>query len=283
MKSIILSVLLLILSFGLSAQDSDKQKFELSMTFGLADLNVEKFSPVENIDFLNYLNTYPDYLDFMTVKLGIKYKFSEKLTTDLNLILFDDLVPDNFDISSHYLLNDYFGIGAGTMLYKNYITNFETYHIDSNPDYYIMDGNVRQFKSFDLGFYISPSFRPVYNDRFKAEIKFDLGLSSFLKEETSFYMKRKNSNEKLLYDYKTTMAFHPYINPRVNLKLKAFKINGTSVGFMCNTNLFYSKKAMNYTRSIQVWTPDNATNQDINSPKHSYSRFEIDFGVYLNW
>lgn len=283
MKSIHIALYLLALGLHLGAQNPIAQNFELSITLGTADVSVEKQGLNENMDFLNYMNSDLDYIELSAIKLGFNYDFLERMYADINVIVMSDLVPDNFDISVHYFFNKYIGVGLGSLYYSNYITYFEDYHKETHPEYIILDGNQRQFENYDLGFYISPTFRPIYSDKLKVALRCDFGLSSFMEEESAFYLKRKLSNELRLYDYRTVTTFEPYLNPKLSLKLRAFKVGNLSVGVMCNTNYFYSKRSMDYSRTSQVWTSDNSIEELIDAPKHRYSRFELDGGIFFAW
>ncbi|MEX0986236.1 MAG: hypothetical protein WD052_02080 [Bacteroidales bacterium] len=232
---------------------------------------------------MNYMNSDLDYIELSAIKIGFSCDFSEHIYVDINVIVMSDLVPDNYDISVHYFFNKYLGVGLGSLYYSNYVSYFEDYHKETHPDYIILDGNMRQFETNDLGLYISPTFRPIYSDRLKVALRCDLGLSSFMEERSVFYLKRKLSNEMRLYDYRTAKTFEPYINPKLNLKLRAFKLGNVSIGVMCNTNYFYSRKSMDYYRTYQVWTSDNSIEELIDAPKHRYSRFELDGGIFFTW
>jgi hypothetical protein len=283
MKSVHITAYLLAFGLHLVAQDPIAQNFEFSITLGTADVSLEKYISSEHMDFLNYMNSDLDYFELSAIKLGFSYDFLERMYTDINVIVMSDLVPDNYDVSVHYFFNKYLGVGLGSLYYSNYISYFEDYHKETHPDYIILDYNMRQFENYDLGFYISPTFRPIYSKRLKVALRCDFGLSSFMEEHTAFYLKRKRSNELRLYDYRTVKTFEPYINPKLNLKLRAFKIGNLSVGVIFNTNYFYSKKSMDYYRTYQVWTSDNSNEEFIDSPKHRYSRFELDGGIFFGW
>jgi hypothetical protein len=244
---------------------------------------MEKFSANENLDFLNYFGTDPEYVGYAVVNLGYKFDFLSKMSADVKLILMSDLVPDNYDISAYYHLNKTIGIGIGSVLNKVYISGFEQFQAQNLPNYYLVDDNSQQIKVYDLGLYLTPMFKLIRSDRFQTTLKFDLGLASFLKEESVFFHKRKLGNERLSYHYNTNISFQPYINPKIEMRLQAFHINKTSVGLLLNSNFYYSKRSMNYVRSIQRWTSDNEINELVKTPKHAYIQFEIDFGIYVKW
>lgn len=269
--------------FSLLAQEQKFKNQEFSFSFGIENHVIEKFAPNENLDFINYLDDETENLEFILLKLGYKFDFLSKMSADIKLIMMDDIIPDNYDISVHYFLKPWLGMGLGSMLNKNWITYFEEYQIQYLPDYYLMDQNVKQFTNYDLGFYLSPALKPLDNSVFKLLIKCDLGFSSFLKKEATFYHKKKLSNERLQYYYDTGMDFQPYIQPKIDLSINAFKLKKATFGFLINSNYYYSKRSMNYSRTIQTWTSDNKVVEQIETSKHNFSRFEMNMGIFLRW
>jgi hypothetical protein len=205
------------------------------------------------------------------------------MSADIKLIMMDDIIPDNYDISIHYTIRPWLGVGLGSMLNKNWITYFEEYQIQTLPDYYLVDYNVQQFTTYELGFYLSPILKPIDNDIFKLQISCDFGMSSFMKEEAAFYHKKKLSNERLQYHYNTKTDYQPYIQPKIDIRLKAFRIKDTSFGFLLNSNYYYSNRSINYSRTIQTWTSENKITEQIEPSKHKYSRFEVNMGMFLRW
>ncbi len=283
MKRIALVIFMLIFNF-LFAQKLKLRNQAVSFSIGILDYNVQRLPASSNLDFFNYIEDYPESPDYITVKLGYSFDFSPKMTADIQLILMDDLLPDNYDISAHYFFNKRLGLGAGSMLHTNYLTGIEQFQIQSLPDYYLMDENQYQSKVYDLGFYISPALKAFDNDAFQLLVKCDLGVSSFMKKAVTFYHKKKLSNERLSYHYKTKPGFQPYIQPKVKMRLRLLKINKSSLGFLIKSNYFYSKKSIDYQRSIQVWTTDGNKNvETIQSPKHNYTGLEMQAGIYYKW
>ena len=268
----------------LFAQNFKLRNQSVSFSMGVLDYNVQKTPASQNLDFINYLEDYPEGPDYITVKFGYSFDYTSKMTADIQLILMDALVPDNFDISTHYYFNKWLGVGVGSMLHKTYITGIEQFQVQSLPDYYLLDENEYQSKVSDLGFYISPALKPFDTDVFRLLIKCDLGMSSFMKKEVSFYHKKKLSNEKLIYHYETTPAFQAYIQPKMEMRVRTFKIGRSSLGFLVKSNYFYSKKSIHYQRSIQKWVSDeNKKTETIQSPKHQYSGLEFEVGVFWKW
>ena len=277
-------IALLLIGNSLFAQKIKLRNQSVSFSVGVLDYSVQKMPATRNLDFVNYLEDYPEGPDYITVKLGYTFDYSSKMTADIQLIMMDDLVPDNFDISTHYYFKKWLGVGVGSMLHKTYITGIEQFQVQSLPDYYLLDENQYQSKVYDLGFYISPALKPFDTDVFRLLIKCDLGMSSFMKKEASFYHKKKLSNERLAYHYETNPAFQAYIQPKMEMRLRAFKMGGSSLGFLVKSNYFYSKKSIHYQRSIQKWVSDeNKKTETIQSPKHQYSGLEFEVGIFWKW
>lgn len=284
MRTLAALITFFIISHNLFAQGLNFKNQELSFSIGVAELDIQKLPSNENLNFMNYINFYPEYADFIIVKFGYRFDFLSNMSADIRLILMDDIIPDNYDISTHYYIKPWFGIGVGSLLNKNFITDtdFQDYQIRRLSDYYLLDYNV-PYKIYDLGFYLSPTLKLIDNGLLEFLIKCDLGMSSLMKTSSTFYHKKKLSNERLIYHYKTKLVFQPYIQPKLDIRLKAFKIKETSIGFMLDTNYFYSKRSINYNRTIQTWTSENSINEQINLPKHKYSRFELNMGIFAGW
>ena len=279
---IIFFSLLCVININVFAQKLKLKNKEFNFTIGSSELKVDKFSPNENLDFLNFVDFDPDYTDFIILKLGYKFDFFSKMSADIKLVMMDDIIPDNFDISVYYFVTPSIGIGVGSMLNKGWITGFEEYQSQYLSNYFILDDNVKQFINYDLGFYLSPIVKPIDNDIFKLQLSFDLGISSFNKQSATFYYKKEFSNERVQYHYNTTHKYQPYIQPKIDIRLKLFKIKNTSIGLLLNSNYYYSQKSINYTRSIQSWTLENSTTEQIKPAKHEYSRYEVNMGIYMN-
>lgn len=279
---LIFTLILHLACFSLFAQELNTIKNEWSFSFGIVENGMNKIPINQNLDFLNYFDTDPDYIDEFVFKMGYKCDFFSKMSADIKLIIMSDLAPNKYDVSVYYHFNDIVGIGLGSYLYGYLISYFDQFQSQSLPDYYSMEENT-SFNAYDLGFYVTPIFKLIRNQRFQTTIKIDMGLSSFLKDKFVFNYKRKLSNEKLIYYYNTKITLCPFINSKLEMRLRMFNIKKVSFGLLLNSNLFYSYRNINYNRSIQQWTPDNEVNETIKQPKHNQIKFEADFGIYVKW
>lgn len=277
------SVFLCLLCLAFSSQSQGIRNQEFSYTLGVSNLGVERFAQNQNLDFVNYLDSGYAGADFIILKLGYKFDFSKKMSANIKLIMMDDIIPDNYDISMHYFARPWVGIGIGSMLNKNWISDFEQHQLRTLPDYHLMDQNMKQFTVYDLGFYVSPTLKPFDNGAMTLQVTCDVGVSSFMKERATFQHKKKFGNERLQYHYETKADFQPYVQPKVDFQLKLYTNRIATVGLLFNSNYFYTKRSINYYRTIQTWTADNEVIEELKMPKHRYTRLEINVGLFARW
>lgn len=274
-------IVLMLVHFGSYAQNMKIRNHEFFFSIGFSEIEVDKYPQNENLDFLNYLDNDSEFPDYILVKFGYRFDFLSKMKADIRIIMMDEIVPDNYDISVKYVVSPWLGIGVGSILNKNYISNFENYHIEAFENYHLLDYNMKQFEAYELGFYLTPIVKPIVNDIVEFQIALDLGVASFLNQEAFFAQKKKFSNEKMIYKYSTEINFQPYIQPKFDLRIKTLKIKNTTVGLFLNSTYSYSERNIKYTRSIQRWTLDNIQLDNIAPPKHSFSRWEMNLGIFF--
>lgn len=282
MKQLILSIILFS-GMSLMAQDQLLRNQIVSLSVGVSEHSIEKFSASDKLDFMNYTNEYDGNFDFILIKLAYSFEFSKNMSADVELIMLDDIIPDNFDMKINYSFQPWLGIGAGTMLHKNWISSFEEFHKQTMPDYHLLDENSKYFVNYDLGFYLSPFVQIIDNEFIKLDVACDLGVSAFMKYETDFVLKKKLSNEKMRYQYNTLSVYQPFIQPRLDIKIKAFELKKASLGFLFNTQYYYANRSINYSRSIQRWTAENEIAEKIEPSKHLFTKFSLNLGMFVRW
>ncbi|HPR33023.1 MAG TPA: hypothetical protein PLK12_13040 [Prolixibacteraceae bacterium] len=280
MKNILfLLPLLLIFRMELKAQDS-LQSLELSITLGYRDFAVERFQTGPDIDFLNYAKREKMEL-LSAIGIGAEYRSNGKFHVALKGYIHSNLQPEEFEFFSDYFFTPNLGLGLGAFLKTFYISNYGVFHTDTYPGYIDRDQNGRQFHVQDLGFSLSPVFRLDLFSRLEFLLHCDLGLASFLKEEDTFFMKKIYSNEIQFINYQSEIAFHPYVNPRFDLRMTLLDGKMGRLGILFKANYFYSKRSMDYHRSVQNWTAENRLDQKVETPRHAFSRLDINFGVFF--
>ncbi|MDN4165862.1 hypothetical protein QWY31_10125 [Cytophagales bacterium LB-30] len=278
-------IVLFLLTLGSQAWAQERiiSNEEISFTLGIAELEVSTYPTNQDLDFLNYVDHYPSQLDFILIKLGYRFDLYSKISTDIKLVMLDDIIPDNYDVSAYYNLNPWLGLGLGSMLSKNWISNFEEYQIQALPEYYLVNDNLKQFNTYELGFYISPKLRPIRSKYFSLQVSCDLGMSSFSQHRVSFLHKKQFSNEKVRYQYQTHTHYQPYIQPKMDIRIHAFSIKEASFGFLFNSTYYHSNRSINYTRTTTTWTSENPIAEHIQAPKHTYARLEVNMGMCITW
>jgi len=272
-----------LVSYTLVAQNRLMKHQEISLTVGSEVNEIDRFAPTEQLDFMNYCDPDQGLGEISRLKLGYSVDFYSKLSTELKVILMSDLIPDSYDVDVRYFLKPWLGFGVGSMLTKNWMTSFEEYQAMQLPDYYLVDENVKQFTTYDVGYYLSAMLKPIDTDGFNLRISCNVGVSSYMKEEVKFFHKKKLSNERLQYHYITHSNFQPFIQPEIDVRINAFSLNDISYGLLLHLSYFHSNRSMNYTRTIQTWTSENKVTERIESPKHSYSNVECNVGLFVCW
>jgi hypothetical protein len=265
------------------AQPINKVNHLLSFSLRGVENSITKHPQSQSLDFLNYYDTRPDYFDEITINLGYKFNIRHNWLTDINLIIASDLAPANFDISTHYFINQWFGIGIGSMLNKSYISNFEQFQLTYLPEYYLTDGNSQQIKLYELGLYVSPALKINLGKWLTSNLKCNIGTSTNPKHTIDFIHKQKDGNERVLHQYKTLKTFNPFINPTINLELKALQMAQTDIGFLLRSDIIYSRPQINYMHTIKTWIGDNGTTSEIKPPSHNFMRFTTALGIYVRW
>ncbi|HPR31989.1 MAG TPA: hypothetical protein PLK12_07835 [Prolixibacteraceae bacterium] len=280
MKSaIILFSVFLLHGLFLRAQDR-QQRIEFSITSGYRHVDVERQQPGIDFDFLNYAK--PVRMHSLSNRgLGVEYHVNDKLHVGLTGFFFNNLKPEELDFFSDYFFSDYLGLDLMIYLKTFCMLDFEIGQHNTNPGYIDLDRNRREFQTGDLGFSFSPILRLNIFRRVEVLMMCNLGLASFLEEETWLYLKKQFSNEIQGYHYQTKLAFQPYINPRINLRIKVLEGERGVLGILYNTNFFYSERSMNYDRSVHTWTEGNTVAQKVEPPKHTFYRYEINAGIFV--
>lgn len=272
---------ILLISMGISAYAQEKKTGNSAFSFTLGFYNniISTAEGVNDLDFLNYANIGAEEM----ITLGYGIDFGTTLFLDIKLKMTSDLAPDKYNISFYKLCSDIWGMGVGTSLNRFYISYYEQYHANLLPGFELMDDNQLQMTVYDWNFYLSPIARVIRSRNFQMNIKFELGVTTSQKKEETFIHKKMQANEMIAYNYVTNRSPHAFINPIIEFRFKAFQISRYHLGFVLNTNWHYSKRRMNYSRTIQHWTPDNMNTESIKAPSHTFSRPQVDGGLYISW
>ncbi len=274
---------LVLLTSGMYAQNWKPRNRVLTISAGIEDIQVQKFASANRLDFMNYVEDYPYFGDYLILKLGYRFDFLSHMHTELNVMFLDLMFPYYFDLSTHYFLNKGFGLGAGTMLSTSFISGFGENQKDILPEYYFLNYYTGYWDVYDWNFFVSTLVRPVNNERISLALRLDMGFSRFTRQKTEYHYKKKNANEKLHYIYETLPAFQPYIRPEMRFRFRIFKIKYISAGLLLHSSYYYARRGMNYRIRICKWTSDNCQNQIVRPPKHNFSGIDLDAGIFVRW
>lgn len=98
-----------------------------------------------------------------------------------------------------------------------------------------------------------------------------------------FSLKKLQSNERIKYHYDSKIKLEPYIKPSLNISFKLFTINQANVGLIANSAYYLSYRSLPYTRTFYQWTANNPQREVMQSSKHKFEKFNLDFGLFVKW
>ncbi len=272
----------LFISLTATAQNPSIKNVEINLSFGALHLDMEKLKLNENLDILNYFESTIDYPEGQ-LKLGFKFDYETKYHFALDYVVLSDLAIADLNIATYYMPRSNYGIGLGFMLTRDHIAHYETFHLDRNPHYLSVGQNMEFNRLYDMGFFIAPLYKPIDLNRFKIEISMSVGFASFLNQEMIYSLKKIQSNERIKYHYDSKIKLEPYIKPKLSLHFKLFNLNKVKIGLLANSGYYLSYKSLPLKRSIYLWTEDNVQQEVIQLPKHKFTKFNLDFGLYVKW
>lgn len=259
------------------------EKFKISTWFGVRNISSDVFRLNQNLDFINYLNSNDDgaeddYLGF-AAHLWLKGNWEAKLQFALN----SSFHPSSFNMKGIYFPIKHLGLSIGAFAYPQYINGFDYFHLRTDLGYHAdVYSNYRQREVHDLG--ISAGIVLPINYRFlHFEFQLNGGFSSYNSFEEIFRQKQINSNLIKEIEYTTKIIPTFFISPELEIYADILKIKNAMLGVQLQTSWFKSKKNIDYQRIISVWTPNNPVIEQVNNPKHTVEKFELDFGVYLSF
>jgi hypothetical protein len=283
-KTVVVLFFLLVYHLAI-AQDSEKflKSFKVSMFFGGRSETVDSFPNNENIDFMNYVGFFDDYV-INNIYIGFKgyFEFKNNFAAKVRLLLGD---VTGINVAGEYYPFNNIGFNLGFNTYRVYINDYSLYHKIEAVDnglYGDLESNYRQQVVQDLGFYTGAIFYKNFGF-FKPKLELNIGMASFTKFNAEVFQKQIDGNFKARYYYSTKCTFTPFFNPKLNLDFDIIKFKKSTLGMSLNTAWYVSKKAINYRVEYNEWTLDNATVKDVKPDKHYYSLFDLDAAIYLRW
>jgi hypothetical protein len=285
MKALFLSVIICIIAFNkeIHAQDKFINNYAISMFFGVRDTKVDSFPNTQNVDFMNYLYDSHEGSDYQYIGFSGHFWFKNHWESDIKVAMYDDFVPDNLDITAQYFFLKNIAASFGLYTHSALMNDFTMFHKTTGEGLYgDLETNFRQRKLFDRGLQCGVLLKQVYG-KFHASLKLSGGVSSFKPFSEVVLQKQIDGNFVWQIDYQTENTWNFFFFPDLRLNLDCFTMKKSKLGIQLQANYFYSEKSIDYTQTTYDWTIVNSTVQQVDSPKHSYRKFDLDFGLYLKW
>lgn len=285
-KTLLIILLICIVLSGLNAQERFIEKYSFSMCFGARSLACDSFPDNENLDFLNYLynakggNLSPDYGYLgMASHLWLHGNWE----VDIKLLMYDDFIPNQMNISAQYFPVHYLGFNFGINGYSQLMNEFNQYHHNVDTGFYgDIDQNYRQRSLYDLGFIGGPVLA-IQESRFSGILKLNAGFGTFLSFSESISQKKINSNFRREFIYSTEPTPSFFFFPELSLTFDILEFSHSMLGIQMQASYYLARRSIDYTRKTLIWTTDYPVSEKVISPVHPYAKFDIDVGIYLRF
>jgi len=277
------TLLILLSSLALLAQDKFINAYKFSFFAGLRDTKVDSFPNTQKLDFMNYLYDFHTGYDYEYIGVSGHLNFKNQMEADFKISMYDDFAPDNLNFTVQYFFHKNLGLNLGFYTHTQLMNGFNTFHLTSDSGFYSdLETNFWQRKLWDRGLQLGIVARKDFGP-FHPIMKINAGLSSFKPFSETVMQKEIDGNFIRRIDYQTKNTWSIFFFPELLLDLDCIKFEKTKLGIQLQANYFYSNKSIDYTETIFEWTAENPTSEKVDSPTHKYRKFDFDFGIYLRW
>lgn len=275
--------LILMLAFNAaSSQDKAFSNFKIASYIGGRDFKIDSFPNNESLDFVNYIYAEDDYLDYIYWGFSVQFDLYEKWKADIKLVLSDNLVPNNHNITVQYMFNDFVGINMGYIGFNQFINDHISYQRLTNPEYLDYGQEFEQIRIYDYGFMGGPILNYTLN-RLAVELKANVGFSNTIPFSTMVVQKQVDGNKRRTIHYSVENNFSFFVQQELKLSFDCFINQNSTIGLQIQSNWYYTQKSLNYNRTSKEWIDQHTMRNYIIGPKHYYSKFELDLGVYVKF
>ncbi len=283
LKELIVLLMAILLSQGVVAQDKFIAVHKLAILGGVRDTKIDSFPNAQNVDFMNYIYGSLNSFDYGYIGFEGQFRIKSKWAADIKVAMYDDFAPDNLDISVQYFPVRSIGISLGLYTHSQLMNDFTMFHRTTGTGLYgDLETNFRQRKLFDRGMQVGVLFARDFG-AFHPSLKINGGISSFKPFAETVLQKEINGNFLSRIDYETKNTWNPFIFPELRFDIDCLNINNYKIGVQFQASLFYSQKAINYEQTTYMWTLENPLTEKVDSPTHSYRKFDMDMGIYMRW
>lgn len=281
-KTFLIVLFLAALFFEANSQTEKRfTDFKISAYFGGRDFKIDSLPNTANIDFLNYFYRDSFYMNLAYLGINTEFKFAEKWKADIHIIMFDDLIPENFNISVQYLKSDFLRFNLGMYGFYHIMNEYDVFY-ETETDFRNLDSNYDQSYPYDFGFFTGISLNKAF-EKTKFELNLNAGASSIIPFTKQLLLKTPYENEKRKVNYTTKPNFNSFLQAELEICKDLFSVKEKTIGLQAHSSYLYSKKRINYTQKTAIWTESNTESKEIKGEKHQYNIFGFDFGLYFRW
>lgn len=281
--SILILGFIFIIGSKVYSQDKLIEKYKVSLLFGARDVSRDSLKNNENLDFMNYLHSSHDMMEYQYLGISTHLWFRGNWEADLKIAMFDDFAPNNLNLKAQYFPLKNLGISVGFYSYPQLLNDFSTYHRLNDLGFYgDMNTNFRQLRIHETGFMVGIVL-PINYRIFHCKILLNGGISSLSTFKEIVNQKQINSNLRKEINYSTLMSPALFLFPEIELNFDCFKIRDSKIGIQIQSSWYTVSRSIDYDRTVYEWTSIAPTKERINSPIHHFEKFELDFGIYLIW
>lgn len=269
----------------MAQQSGFQERFSFDLQFGSRSYHRDSLPSGKDIDFLNYLATGSGWNASQYIDLGLSLKTSEKWAFTATLKLLSDFRPGHLGISAQYIHPTNprkFSLGAHADFNFNRLTinQFNQYHAIKDSGFIAdLNPNYRQRDLTDIRVGISP-YIELNPGRFHLKLTSGIGINLFIPFSETIVQKKEGSNLKREIRYETHNGPALYLAPDLTVRFDIVRSGKRSFGLLMKGALLYSKRTLPYTRSTDIWTYENTTEEDISPEKTWFRRRDLSFGVY---
>ncbi|MDA3823636.1 MAG: hypothetical protein PF450_13640 [Bacteroidales bacterium] len=276
---------LLLCSFYVSTFGQEKliESYGYGVWIGIRDVKPEIHPDGEHLDFLNYLDSYDDYPEDEMLGMNWYVKFRGNWEVDLKIAVGSDLAPNTVYLKGRYFLNDHFGIAGAYYRYSQYMSAFDQWFINNNEDFIEnYQGNYRQIKLYENNL-MSGLFLDYQQGFMHLRVDLNAGVAVIPSFSTDFNRKMLSSNfrQKVVYDTQASPSL--FIFPELTANFDLFHTKFSTIGIQVQSSWLYLERAMRYTETTYNWTRVEKTVEIVENASHTFSKFDIDIGLFLRW
>ncbi len=269
-------------------QPNKKEKFCFNLNFGGRYINRDSLANAEDLDFMNYLYKQEKSAEYGFISLNFRMSPAEKIEFSATAVLLSDLSPNQLNIDVRYkpVIHDKpvnWGLIGSFFIYPQYLENFNSFHIQSDTGFTAdLNPNFRQISIYDLGIAAGPTMNYQYK-RFFTEISFRTGICGFIPFSERISQKKTDANLIREIHYETSYSPAVFFMPEAEAGLRLNSGHRANIGIMMKAGGIWSKRTINYTRTIYTWTSENEIVSDISPENRWYSKIEIQGGFYIEF